>query len=130
MINVSKLLESKRVEVTFAEIKIDKDFVKRFRLENHLTQIALANILGVKKKTIEKWEQGANNINGSSAVLLKLLNDNPELLGQLYTVKVAAGKVEEEKYEPIDCKVVKVSTKLQKHASSLPFPIAAIMMGW
>lgn len=129
MINVSKLLESKRVEVTFAEIKIDKDFVKRFRLENHLTQIALANILGVKKKTIEKWEQGANNINGSSAVLLKLLNDNPELLGQLYSVKVAEGKVEEEKYKPIDSKVVKVSTKTQKHTSSLPFPIAAIMMG-
>ena len=90
-----------------------------------LSGIMLAN----KKKTIEKWEQGANNINGSSAVLLKLLNDNPELLGQLYTVKVAEGKVEEEKYKPIDCKVVKVSTKTQKHTSSLPFPIAAIMMG-
>ena len=127
MINVSKLLESKRVEVTFADIRIDKDFVKQFRLENHLTQIALANILGVKKKTIEKWEQGANNINGSSAVLLKLLNDNPALLGQLYSVKVVEGKVEEEEYKPIDCKVIKVSTKTHNHLASSPIPIAAIL---
>ena len=47
MINVSKLLESKRVEVTFAEIKIDKDFVKRFRLENHLTSNTQGNGLGL-----------------------------------------------------------------------------------
>lgn len=73
MIDVSKLLESTRLEITFADVNVDRDFVKAFRKEHGLTQIALANMLGVTKKTIEKWEQGKNNVGGSSAVLLKLL---------------------------------------------------------
>ena len=99
MIDINKLLESKRLEVKITEIKIDKHFVKQFRTNNHLTQVALANILGVTKKTIKKWEQGVNNINGSSAVLLKLLNDNPTLLSQLYSVKVVEGKQEVDDWE-------------------------------
>lgn len=88
MINIDKLLESKRVEVTFAEINVNGAYVKRFRIDHGLTQVALANIIGVTKKTIEKWEQGVNNVGGSSAVLFKLLNDNPELIDQLYKVNV------------------------------------------
>lgn len=126
MINVNKLLESKRVEVQITEVKIDKHFVKQFRSKNHLTQIALANILGVSKKAIEKWEQGANNINGSSAVLLKLLNDNPTLLSQLYSVKVVEGKQEQVEYKTIESKMVMISEKGKKTASKLQTPIAAI----
>ena len=114
MIDINKLLESKRLEVKITEIKIDKHFVKQFRTNNHLTQIALANVLGVTKKTIEKWEQGVNNINGSSAVLLKLLNDNPTLLSQLYSVKVVEGKQEADDYETIESKVITVSGKAKK----------------
>ena len=88
MINIEKLLKSKGIEVTFIDIEINNDFVKEFRQKNHLTQVALANILGVSKKTVERWEQGTNKVKGSSAVLLKLLNDNPELLNQLYNVKI------------------------------------------
>lgn len=125
MINVNKLLESKRVEVRITEVKIDKNFVKQFRKNNHLTQIALANILGVTKKTIEKWEQGANNVNGSSAVLLKLLNDNPTLLSQLYSVRVVEGKQEDD-YETIESKVITVSGKTKKTAIILPMPFVAM----
>ena len=88
MINIDKLMSSKRVEVVYADVNVDKEFVKRFRIKNGLTQAALANVLGVKKKTIEKWEQGVHNVGGSSAVLLKLLNDDPELIKRLYTVKM------------------------------------------
>jgi putative transcriptional regulator len=126
MIDINKLLESKRLEVKITEIKIDKHFVKQFRTNNHLTQIALANVLGVTKKTIEKWEQGVNNINGSSAVLLKLLNDNPTLLSQLYSVKVVEGKQEADDYETIESKVITVSGKVKKTASILQMPFAAI----
>ncbi len=102
MINIDKLLESKRIEVSFAEVNIDKEYVKSFRQNNHLTQLALANILGVKKKTIEKWEQGVNKIGGSSAVLLKLINDNPDLLCQLYNVRTeVTGRIEEDTFLPI-----------------------------
>ena len=100
---------------------------KEFRKNNQLTQVALANILGVTKKTIEKWEQGVNNINGSSAVLLKLLNDNPSLLSQLYSVKVAEGKQEVEQYETIDSRVVTVSEKSRKPVPISLMPVAAML---
>ena len=88
MIDIKKMMEGERVEVTFAEIKVDREYVKEFRKKHDLTQAALANILGVTKKAVEKWEQGVNNVGGSSAVLLKLLNDNPGLISQLYKVEV------------------------------------------
>ena len=125
MINVNKLLESKRVEVKITEISVDKFFVKQFRESNHLTQVALANILGVKKKTVEKWEQGANNVNGSSALLLTLLNDNPTLLEQIYNVKVVEGK-QEEIYETIESKVFNYDAAARKKPIKLVFQIAAM----
>ena len=124
MINIDKLLSSKRLEVTFAEIKVDKFFVKKFRQDNNLTQLALSNILGVTKKTVEKWEQGVNNVNGSSAVLLKLLNDNPELLVQLYSVNKIEGKHEE--YKPIEFRQIKVSSKT-KSTPSVIWPLVAMV---
>ena len=102
MIDIKKLTEAKRVEVTFASVEIDGDFVKRFRKENNLTQVALSNILGVKKKTIEKWEQGVNKVSGSSAVLLMLLNDDKELLNKVYSVHVCiSGEKSKKEFMPI-----------------------------
>ncbi len=88
MMDVESLLKSKSVEVSIADIKVDSEFVKNFRRKYSLTQIALANILGVSKKAIEKWEQGANRVSRSNATLLKILDSNPELIGQLYSVSV------------------------------------------
>nr|DAU87952.1 MAG TPA: putative zinc finger/helix-turn-helix protein, YgiT family [Caudoviricetes sp.] len=123
MIDVSKLLESTRLEITFADVNVDRDFVKAFRKEHGLTQIALANMLGVTKKTIEKWEQGKNNVGGSSAVLLKLLNDNPNLIEQLYRVKVdVQGKQPAEEYKSIGSTVVALSSN---KSESLRFPLVA-----
>lgn len=126
MINIDKLLESKRVEVTYAEINVDSEYVKRFRRDHRLTQAALANIVGVTKKTVEKWEQGVNNIGGSSAVLLKLLNDNPELIGQLYTANVGVtGKHKSDEYKQIDLKVI-MSTPKTTVSKTLKGVIAAV----
>lgn len=126
MINIEKLLESERLEVAFAEVNVDKDYVKQFRKKYHLTQIALANILGVTKKTVEKWEQGTNNINGSSAVLLKLLNDNAELINQLYHVKSGVrGKVFDDEFTRIDSKTIVVIP--EGSSFSVKKPIAAIV---
>ena len=123
MIDVSKLLESTRLEITFADVNVDRDFVKAFRKEHGLTHIALANMLGVTKKTIEKWEQGKNNVGGSSAVLLKLLNDNPNLIEQLYRVKVdVQGKQPAEEYKSIGSTVVALSSN---KSESLRFPLVA-----
>lgn len=126
MIHIDQLLESKRVEVSFAEIVVNSEYVKKFRKDHALTQIALANILGVTKKTVEKWEQGVNNVSGSSAVLLKLLNDNPELIGQLYKVSAGVtGKRDNEEYEPIALKVINGTIK-QSTSRVLKGAIAAV----
>lgn len=129
MIDINKLLESKSIEISFTQVIVDKNFVKSFRKENNLTQAALANIIGVTKKTIEKWEQGVNKVGGSSAVLLKLLNDNPELISQLYQVKDVSGKKSEvDEFEPIASTTIETISKSHK-TPIIAFPMVA-MFGW
>lgn len=94
MINLRKVLKSKKVEVTYLTPEVDKEFVKDFRKKFDLTQTALANTLGVTKKTVEKWEQGINKVSGSSAILFRLLSMNPELIQQLYAVSNDISKSE------------------------------------
>lgn len=125
MINIEKLLQSPRVEISFIDIDVDKDFVKTFRKEFHLTQIALANVLGVTKKTVEKWEQGVNKVSGSSAVLLKLLNKNPELIDQIYSVKYDVSGKNENSYKIIESKTIQQTTKPVK-TSAFRLPLVAI----
>ena len=127
MINIEKLLESKRVEVSYINTDVDKEFVRNFRKEHHLTQVALANVLGVTKKTIEKWEQGVNNVNGSSAVLLRLLENNPELIHQLYSVKYGVeGQRDKERYKVIETKVVTEVKKSHKTSIMMKMPLVAM----
>ncbi len=61
---------------------IDAKYLKDFRKKYNLTQIRLANILGVKKKTIEKWEQGKNPIKNASARIIYLFNKSPKLMDE------------------------------------------------
>ena len=114
MIDVQKILkESKRVEVTLYEPEIDSVFVKQFRKKNHLTQAALANIMGVKKKTIEKWEQGVNRVSGSSAVLLQLFDSNPELLRERYRVEtIVPEKLPQTEYQSLTAKSLDVDAQV------------------
>lgn len=113
MININKILASKRIEVSFPEIDVNSQYVKKFRKKYNLTQVALANIVGVKKKTVEKWEQGVNNVSGSSAVLLHLLNDNPELIEQLYQVKCdVVGNPDKDDFKQFDSQVIDLSTMI------------------
>ena len=86
MMDLSKLYSAKRVVVDYLDVAVSGDYVKEFRNKYGLTQVALANILGVSKKSIEKWEQGVNRVGGSSAVLLTLLNENNDLLSKIYSV--------------------------------------------
>ena len=126
MINIDKLLESKRIEVSFVETNVDKEFVKEFRQNHHPTQLSLANILGVKKKTIEKWEQGVNKVGGSSAVLLRLINDNPDLLRQLYCVKTdVTGKIEEDIFSSIGSTTIN-TTSNNMTSSWVKLPLVAM----
>lgn len=84
-IDLSNFQSNSYYEISYLDTEsiVDSSFLKNFRKDNNLTQIRLANILGVSKKTIEKWEQGVNPIKGTSSKLLYLLNKEPKLIDLL-----------------------------------------------
>lgn len=93
--NVKELMSSKRVIVVYKECSVDNELVKKFREKFGLTQIALANVMGVTKKTVKSWEQGKTKVSGSSAVLFTLLFENPELIKKLRQVKITEGETKD-----------------------------------
>ena len=89
MIDFEKIGEMSYTSVTlYTPQIIDNKFIKNFRKEHNLTQLALANILCVSKRTIQKWERGVNSIKGCAAVLLSLLAEDKQLLDKLYHVEI------------------------------------------
>lgn len=68
----------------FCCTRINKDYVRNLRIKLKLTQKVFASILGVSKKTIEKWEQGRNPVVGPAARLLYLIDTNPEIIKIIY----------------------------------------------
>jgi len=64
--------------------EIDARFVRNLRDKLDMTQYVFASVLGVSKKTVEKWEQGANPIIGPTAKFLYLINEDPGLLNVFY----------------------------------------------
>lgn len=67
---------------------VNKNYVKDLRLNLDLTQKVLGDVLGVTKKTIEKWEQGVNPIKGPSARLIYLIDNNHNLVNELFKVNM------------------------------------------
>ncbi len=84
---------SDRYEINFIDSnhEISKDDVKNFRNKYKLTQVALANLFGIRKKTVEKWEQGKNKITGSSIILFRLYEEDPSLMQRVISIcKISA----------------------------------------
>lgn len=52
--------------------------IKNIRENLKVTQIIFAQILGVSKKTVEAWEAGINNPNGSAKRIIGLLKEDPD----------------------------------------------------
>lgn len=88
MIDFENLLDSKRMKITIHKPEIDNNYVKKFRESLNLSTSAMANIFDVTKKTVEKWESGEKKITGSNAILMRLLNNHPGLLSQIYNVEI------------------------------------------
>ena len=84
---------SNHYSVFYAEIEneVNGEFVKNLRKKLNMTQNLLASVLGVTKKTIEKWEQGVNPIKGCSARLLYLINKNPAIIKEFYSFEYIPG---------------------------------------
>ena len=99
----NNLLNGRRYEVNIIDNEVDAEFVKEFRKKYKLTQIDLANIFGLSKKAIEKWEQGKNGIKGGNAILMRLMMDDEELLEKVYSVKLIESSVAlKETFEVVD----------------------------
>lgn len=79
-LNARKLTVSAPKQYNAEEIKTVRSNLK-------LTQKELSYVLGVSLRTVESWESGINIPKGSSARLLKLLSDKPELLVEFYELK-------------------------------------------
>lgn len=82
--------KSTKLTIEFADLSnINKTTFKKLREDLGYSQHVFSNILGVSKKTIEKWEQGKNPIKGPTARLLYLINDDHKLLDKLYTSELS-----------------------------------------
>ena len=122
MINFDVLKNATKVNVTYTVDEINSDYVKDFRRKHALTQIALANIMGVTKKTIEKWEQGKNKVSGSSSVLFTLLSNNENLLQQIRQVKLIAADGTEQEFKVVAQDSYSIPTHNVDFGSTVEYP--------
>jgi|BioPla2DNA2_1021312.scaffolds.fasta_scaffold06151_9 DNA-binding transcriptional regulator YiaG len=87
MIDINELLKGERTEITSINREADAELVKQFRKKHNMTQAHLAFVMGVTKKTVEKWESGTNKVNGSSAILINLLDYKPALIHDICNIR-------------------------------------------
>lgn len=81
-----QLVHSNYYKVNYIDIDkiVDKKFVVNLRKKLDMSENVFATAIGVKRKTIIRWEKGTQKIDGCSARLLYLLNNNDNLIKQLY----------------------------------------------
>lgn len=51
-----------------------------------LSQAEFANLLGISKFTVQKWEQGANGPSGAARALLQIAAAKPEVVREVLQV--------------------------------------------
>lgn len=89
-VDIKKLLHTPGITVSVIDTEeVDGAYVRKFRKRYRISQQELANILHMQKDTIYRWEANINEIKGCAAVLIKLLNNNPELFGQVYKIRAS-----------------------------------------
>lgn len=57
-----------------------KEDIVKLRKKMRVSQSAFAVLLNISTKTVQKWEQGENQPNGSSLKLLTIAKKNPKML--------------------------------------------------
>lgn len=59
---------------------LSKEDIVKLRMKLRVSQSAFAVLLNISTKTVQKWEQGENQPNGSSLKLLTIAKKNPKML--------------------------------------------------
>jgi putative transcriptional regulator len=74
----------KGVRVVTKEVKaptpLSKEDIVKLRKKLQVSQAGFAVLLNISTKTVQKWEQGENQPNGSSLKLLTIAKKNPKML--------------------------------------------------
>ena len=60
-----------------------KEKIKELRQKNNFTQKTFADVLGVTKKSIEKWEAGERKPTGSAKRLFQLIEKDPNVISSM-----------------------------------------------
>ncbi len=86
--DLSRFKDARTYEIKYTDTDsiVSNEFVKQLRNSLNMSQNVFASVIGVKKKTVEKWEQGKNPVAGLTGKLLYLLQKRPELINDLYSV--------------------------------------------
>lgn len=95
IIDILKKSDHYSVVYNDIECKVNGEFVKKLRKKLNMSQNIFASVLGVTKKTIEKWEQGVNPVKGCSARLLYLIDIDHSLINQMYSFEFVKGEIRE-----------------------------------
>ena len=67
--------------------EVDGEFIRVTREKYNLSQTTFASIIGVKVKTLIKWEKGKKKIPDTAKSFIKILNDFPIVFYCVYSVE-------------------------------------------
>ncbi|HOI84479.1 MAG TPA: helix-turn-helix domain-containing protein [Acholeplasmataceae bacterium] len=86
-LDLSVLRRAEKYTVDFCDIDqmVDAEFVKKLRDKLNMSQSFFAQVLGVSKKTVEKWEQSVNPMIGTASRMLYIIDKYPALINEFYT---------------------------------------------
>ncbi len=94
MLNTGLKVSFTQKELNELGIEIEKTSISHVDIKNIRTQIGVsqavfAKLLNISISTVRQWEQGVRKPNGSTMVLLELLQKNPMLLNYRLDLNVA-----------------------------------------
>lgn len=127
-LDLSILNKAESYSVDFENIdqKVDALFVKKLRDKLNMSQSFFAQVLGVSKKTIEKWEQSVNPIAGMSSRLMYLIDKYPDLINCFYHETYSKGDFVIKQNQPhqtsyiLQVKHIEIATKPVSNDQKLP----------
>lgn len=76
-------LRTTTIEIPDVPPEFNKVEVKSIREHLNVSQPIFAKILGVSSDTVKAWERGANKPSGSSARLIQIAKEEPQVFRQI-----------------------------------------------
>lgn len=82
---INEIKQFKKGKVTLRTHKLSEPSPPEvIRLKLNMSQSAFAGLLGVSVRTLQDWEQGRREPQGSAVALLRIAEQHPEVFNQLH----------------------------------------------